>query len=1396
MQSAGRAVTQSHQTSLHPSSRRALAHPAVSPTTCRLAHSSSPTLDHTWNTASSIVFAVPRARRHPKWRNASTLVFSRTTVQKRNASSKSSPGQPEKQVFARPRPNESRPNAAKPLAYRGRDTASSAKIDFGRVLSANPYQRGRTISPSGSPNAIFDPQIRKPSIVIRPPSTPSAHPEPAAPAAPAATQTVTPPASVLSRGSSTPDQQPAAPAHSAPQQHDPQATPPSTAPLTSSETPLGLTPDRISAHAVDHVAVPEGVTTAERPPESQSTESHSNSRHQPVGSTESRASVFDEVLRLEQKNTKLMSALAQHRRDYQELHTTHYKLQDSSTRTIQDAQRMEIQARERLQAASKKFEQERLDLQSTITKQRAARTELFQQLRQLEQQLADERETSKQRQRHSDRKFETTLRLREQEDKPKAARKLLRKDYRTFKNSVFDGGEKASKISTAPDLLPRQIAWYNREIAYWNKALQGMRSFEVTTKGGDHFRFKAAGEQVQAETQDLRERKALRQRTIYQLEQRLQHRDSVFDQIKGHLQNSSLEADRASSDYANRLDGLKEKLATISHCQHDWRRVLRETRFGMDSTMLSPELGSASRASAIDLFELDRPIADIKTALSVRVDFWKRKIKTLRAGSSNASETESLTKFYTTQLKVLFAYKSILAMLRTFSALQLEALEADWISDQPAYQQLFWQTSMRINRRYNQLRTKIDMVTKDLRGQGSLHERAAFAHAYVKYKKNAFTHDDQAEIREVFAQYRQENMQDSHRYLRRLEQVTKASLDITNAAFSGTLGKRLLVPARARRRDGLRKAALAKTKYDESEAEDDAKPVAEETGTMKDISRSASDAEMTSSPGSKADVVKSEAAQQETNHSPETDQSTEPEPTASEKPSGDSAENSQGETKPQGPAFKLFKFAKSAAPKTTTVYPRARSRVGFKPPKPMFKETRRRSQAMSTSSVDYLDKEELDGSTTLPPLLYHIPPQDLRNALMASKTSQAAFWRYSLYKSPSGEKPLLHYCTKFEQAEQVAKLFSEEPAIGFDIEWEMGSTVASGSIKDNVSLIQIACEHRIALFQIALFAGESKEDLMPPSLKAIIESPDIMKTGVNIAGDFTRMRKCLGVEGQGIFELSHLYKLVKFSEDEPEKVNKKPLALAEQVQNVLFLPLDKGNVRTSAWSRRLSMEQVAYAATDAYAGFRLFRELDKARTMMNPRPPRPALWELDQPIILGNGERAGETRPKRKTVSKKSTEVESQPPMLSVEEEQALNDEEEEAQAEAGADDMEDDNAQDEFEIYEDESAATVKHEAAERWLGQWESNLPLGKKGKNTPSTSIRAYSLWHVQGLELQQVAEAMRQPPLALGTVASYVLEVVKSERLPYESARLQEALDVLPSVAHWRYKSLIQKTRSEI
>ncbi|KAI7186701.1 hypothetical protein KC363_g6407 [Hortaea werneckii] len=250
------------------------------------------------------------------------------------------------------------------------------------------------------------------------------------------------------------------------------------------------------------------------------------------------------------------------------------------------------------------------------------------------------------------------------------------------------------------------------------------------------------------------------------------------------------------------------------------------------------------------------------------------------------------------------------------------------------------------------------------------------------------------------------------------------------------------------------------------------------------------------------------------------------------------------------------------------------------------------------------------------PTRYQIPFADYRNAVMASRNSNAAFWSHRLYKNHEGKGPAIHFCTSFKQAEEQAHKFLNEPVLGFDIEWE---PYRKTSIKDHVSLIQIAAEDKIAIFHLARFPGESTDQLIPPSLRSILESEQTIKSGVNVAGDAKRILNHLGIEMKGLFELSHLYKIVHFSVDQPHLVNKKMINLAAQVQKVLLLPLKKDEVRTSAWTRPLSSQQVEYSASDAYAGFRLFHALEAKRQKMDPVPPRPALYEKQEPLVLGDG---------------------------------------------------------------------------------------------------------------------------------------------------------------------------------
>jgi hypothetical protein len=280
---------------------------------------------------------------------------------------------------------------------------------------------------------------------------------------------------------------------------------------------------------------------------------------------------------------------------------------------------------------------------------------------------------------------------------------------------------------------------------------------------------------------------------------------------------------------------------------------------------------------------------------------------------------------------------------------------------------------------------------------------------------------------------------------------------------------------------------------------------------------------------------------------------------------------------------------------------------------------------MSTSSESEQDGSEVEEadeepSETHTPLKFQIPEDVLQAAVTAPENTKASFWSSTLYRGPDDAPVLVHYCKTKEVAERVAKHFVKKSVVGFDIEWKPYSS--PDSIKKNVSLIQLACEDRIALFHVALFQGNTARQLVPPTLRAILESPDIYKVGVAIKGDFSRVSKFLKIEAQGVYELSRLHNLVEHFATDPSRVNNKLVALAPQVQQHLGLPLYKGghliddpedlnNVRSSDWSLALNRQQIHYAAADAYAGFRLFDVLEEKRKLLKPTPPRPSVCDYD-----------------------------------------------------------------------------------------------------------------------------------------------------------------------------------------
>ncbi|KAL6716264.1 hypothetical protein ACLMJK_005830 [Lecanora helva] len=405
------------------------------------------------------------------------------------------------------------------------------------------------------------------------------------------------------------------------------------------------------------------------------------------------------------------------------------------------------------------------------------------------------------------------------------------------------------------------------------------------------------------------------------------------------------------------------------------------------------------------------------------------------------------------------------------------------------------------------------------------------------------------------------------------------------------------------------------------------------------------------------------------------------------------------------------------------------------------------------------------------PLGFHIPKAKLQTAMHAAPSSPSAYWRYDLYEGPGGafDKVKVHYCKNIEDTERVAKLFLNEEVIGFDIEWSTNASFKDG-IKKNVALIQIASEQRVTLFHIARYPNaEIIDDFVAPSLKQLMESPEITKVGVSIRADCTRLRKHLDIHSHGLFELSHLYKLVKYSTGDVKKINKHLVSLADQVQEHLHLPLWKGEVRSSDWSQDLNYQQVQYAVSDTYAGFQLFHVLEAKRKTLDPTPPRPAHAELNLPIKLADGYTVAASDETIET-----TEDAVEYPDLSSEisvdglthdvENLMVRDSDSDSTTQPPSQSAQATSPKEKSTSLPDSPELTL----AQDWVAQYKAVQPT----TSAKPAELRAYALWHTQNLDVPTVAKLMRKPPLKNASVAGYVGRAVQSEGLPFRLERLAD------------------------
>ncbi|KAK0727298.1 hypothetical protein B0T26DRAFT_636897 [Lasiosphaeria miniovina] len=489
-----------------------------------------------------------------------------------------------------------------------------------------------------------------------------------------------------------------------------------------------------------------------------------------------------------------------------------------------------------------------------------------------------------------------------------------------------------------------------------------------------------------------------------------------------------------------------------------------------------------------------------------------------------------------------------------------------------------------------------------------------------------------------------------------------------------------------------------------------------------------------------------------------------------------------------------------------------------RPTEPLTKEKTEKAESSVSGLVDAADVQP-----PFTPLDFKIPDEIFRGAKQAAEGTPESFWSYSLYRGPAeagstepGPKVKVHYCTSKHTTERVLQqYFMHEKILGFDLEWATDATKFQGA-RRNVCLAQIASPSRIALFHLALYP--KNDDLVAPSFKKIMEDPEVTKVGVWIKGDCTRLRRFLDIGARGIFELSHLYRLIKCSASgEYSSLNKKLVGLASQVQEYLRLPLFKGHdVRASDWSSPLRMEQII--SSDAYAAVQLYAIMDRHRKNLDPVPPMPYHAELNLPIRIASGV----DLPTADEVLEPEAEdgaAALDGPVLSDKYLTSFGDSiniEVENDASAGVDEPSTAvvSAKDFASTPSTPAVASKKSSAAlttktttttpgdntrpkdarlaeaELWASQYRLANP---KARAAPS-SLRAYYVWRKNAdLTPEQTAAVLRDPPLQFSTVTSYITDAIRLEKLPYDKARLRnEVLDRLPkeSLGSWRLRALVQ------
>ena len=188
----------------------------------------------------------------------------------------------------------------------------------------------------------------------------------------------------------------------------------------------------------------------------------------------------------------------------------------------------------------------------------------------------------------------------------------------------------------------------------------------------------------------------------------------------------------------------------------------------------------------------------------------------------------------------------------------------------------------------------------------------------------------------------------------------------------------------------------------------------------------------------------------------------------------------------------------------------------------------------------------------------------------------------------------LIYARSARGVEDACREMRGASALGFDIEWRV--TFERGRAPNPVAVLQLATSDSAFVIQLCALGGA-----IPACLVDLLADPSVALVGVGARGDARRLEHdypaTIGARGAaGVVDLGELAWA--------RLGVRAPGSLSAMSEHFCGRALDKAQaVRCSNWEQELSAEQLDYAATDAWAGLRVYEAIMRAPAAPPPPPP-------------------------------------------------------------------------------------------------------------------------------------------------------------------------------------------------